>query len=88
MVPNPLGNEGIDMRRELGDQARTSLTSELAEGGHNRDAAPDALRAIAVVGKPPDILLDLWPDPRCTDAVDRCWLDKVPLQHEQLPFST
>jgi hypothetical protein len=63
MTPNPLGDEGVDVYRQLGSYARTSLTSKLAECGHNRDAASDALRVIAVVGQSPDVLLDLWPDP-------------------------
>jgi len=43
MASNPLGDEGLDMRRQVAEDLRPSPPSELAERERHRDATPDVL---------------------------------------------
>ncbi len=65
-----LGDERLDMCRQITDRMRPSLAGELAKGEPDRHAAPDTLRAVTLACHPGDVRLDLCRDPRPPE-VDR-----------------
>ena len=79
---DPLGDECLDIRREIADGPGTGSACELAEGEQHRHTTAHARAAIALLGQPNDVALDLRTDPRRPDAIDRLRPDVVALQHE------
>src|SRR5258706_4880855 len=77
----------LSQQKRLATGGRPPPASELAERERDRNAAPDALRAVAMAGQPREVGFDLRSDPPAADPVDRRWLDEVLLQHRQLPLS-
>ena len=87
LVPgDPFSDEGVDMARQVADLACSPGPGELTERKRDRDPGPDEPVAVAAIGEPSHVLLDLRRDPRTTEPVDRRRLDEVLLQHGQLPF--
>ena len=81
---HPVGDEGIDMRRQFVPPCRSLARRECAEPDQDRDSPKHVARCIAMLGEPADVPLDRLTDPGCPNAVNRIRADKVPLQHNNL----
>jgi hypothetical protein len=87
MRSDPGRDETLDEPREIGDRRSAVRSGVLTERVHGRDSPPHRLEAIAVLGQPDDVRVDLGPDPRRTQPVDRRRLHEELFQHGQLPLS-
>ncbi|GAA4554395.1 hypothetical protein GCM10023175_52200 [Pseudonocardia xishanensis] len=81
MRRDPPGDEPHDMGGQLRNRPRSVSMSELAERERDRHPTPDALDAVTLPDKPAGIGLDIGPDPRAPEPIERRRLGEVPLQH-------
>lgn len=60
---HPVGDESVDVDRQVRNALRPVLGSELTEGDQHRDSGVNAGRRIVVLGQPFHVLLDRRGDP-------------------------